>query len=324
MYMMPLIGSILVSFVVTVVLARIFIPVLKSVKMGQKILDIGPRWHKSKEGTPTMGGLFFIAASALVLMFYVIKSRDVSFLIHYLFILFNGAIGFLDDYTKFFKKQNKGLSASQKLVLQFAVSAAYVFALRLSGTISTIVAIPFVNASLDFGIFFYIALIIGAVFTVNSTNLTDGIDGLCAGITAVVMIFFAVLFVKSQNIAGVYLAGAVLGGMLGFLVYNFHPARVFMGDTGSLFIGGAVVAASVILDCVLILLFVAIVYYIESFSVIIQVTSYKLTKKRVFKMSPIHHHFEMCGWNEVKIVFVFSLVAAIFCAVGCYGFIGSI
>ncbi len=322
---MPLIFSTLVCFIVTAVLARIFIPVLKSVKMGQKILDIGPRWHKSKEGTPTMGGLFFIAASVIPVLYYVIANRDPEFLIHYLFIFFNGVIGFIDDYTKFFKKQNKGLSASQKLILQFAVAAAYVLALRLSNVIAlTEITIPFINRSFDIGIFYYIILIVGAVFTVNSTNLTDGIDGLCAGVTAVVMIFFAVLFVKSGNIAGVYLAGAVLGGMLGFLVYNFHPARVFMGDTGSLFIGGAIVAASVLLDQILILLFVGLVYYIESFSVIIQVTSYKLTKKRVFKMSPIHHHFEMCGWGEVKIVLVFSIVAAIFCALGCYGFIGSI
>lgn len=319
-----LVGSVLVSFVVTAVLARIFIPVLKSVKMGQKILDIGPRWHKSKEGTPTMGGLFFIAASALPILFYAIKSGDAEFVIHYLFILLNGAIGFLDDYTKFFKKQNKGLSVSQKFILQFACAAAYVLALRLNNSLSTVVTLPFVGTQIDLGIAFYVILIVGAVFTVNSTNLTDGIDGLCSSITAVVMIFFAVLCVKSQNMAGIYLTGAVLGGMLGFLVYNFHPAKVFMGDTGSLFIGGAVVAVSIILDVPLILLFVGVMYYVESFSVIIQVTSYKLTKKRVFKMSPIHHHFEMCGWNEVKIVFVFSLVTALFSLIGCFGFIGSL
>ena len=317
-------ASALVSFVLTVIFARIFIPVLKSVKMGQKILDIGPRWHKSKEGTPTMGGLFFIAATAFPLVFCAAVQKDVTFVIHYIFILLNGLIGFIDDYTKFFKKQNKGLSASQKLVLQFASAAAYVLALRLDGSISTVVKLPFTGTQADLGILFYLLLIVGIVFTVNSTNLTDGIDGLCASITAVVMIFLTVLCLKSGNAECLYLCGAMIGGMLGFLVYNFHPARVFMGDTGSLFIGGTVSAAAIMLDIPLILVFVGIMYYVESFSVIIQVTSYKLTKKRVFKMSPIHHHFEMCGWNEVKIVFVFSLVTAVFSLIGCFGFIGNI
>ncbi len=308
-----------VSFFVTVLLSRIFIPVLKSIKMGQKILDIGPRWHKSKEGTPTMGGLFFIAAFSIPAIAYALLYSDITFVIHYLFILFNGAIGFLDDYTKFFKKQNKGLSASQKLVLQFACAAAYVLALRLNNSISTVVTLPFGGSQIDLGIAFYVLLIVGAVFMVNSTNLTDGIDGLCSSITAVVTVFFAVIALKSANTAGIYTSGALFGGMAGFLVYNFHPARVFMGDTGSLFIGAVITALSLMLDAPFMLVFAGIVYYMESLSVILQVTSFKLTKKRIFKMSPIHHHFEMCGWNEVKITLVFSAVAAIFALVGCYG-----
>jgi len=318
------IASIAVSFVLTVILGKIFIPVLKSVKMGQKILDIGPRWHKSKEGTPTMGGLFFIAGAAVPVVLWVIFSRDMALLIHYLFVLFNGLIGFLDDYVKFFKKQNKGLNPRQKLVLQFAVAAAYLIALTTSGHISTFVSLPFTTMSIDLGILYYVILLVGIVFTVNSTNLTDGIDGLAASITAVVMIFFSVLCIKSGNSDAAILAGATLGGMIGFLIYNFHPAKVFMGDTGSLYIGGTVCAAALMLDVPALLLFVGIVYYIESFSVMIQVTSYKLTKKRVFKMTPIHHHFEMCGWNEVKIVIVFSLVTAVFSAIGCFGFIGNL
>jgi len=316
--------SLVLSFVLTAILAKKFIPVLKSIKMGQKILDIGPRWHKSKEGTPTMGGLFFIAASAVPCIFYSIYYKDALFLIHYTFMLLNGLCGFLDDYVKFFKKQNKGLSARQKLVLQFAIAAAYIFALDVTGNLSTFVKLPFMSESVNLGIFYYVILIVGIVFTVNSTNLTDGIDGLCSSITAVVMIFMTVLCVKSGDLSGIYLCGATLGGMLGFLVYNFHPAKVFMGDTGSLYIGGAVVAAAMILDVPFILVFVGIMYYVESVSVMIQVTSYKLTKKRVFKMTPIHHHFEMCGWNEVKIVFVFSLVTAIFASVGCFAFISVI
>ncbi len=314
--------TLIFTFVVTVVAARVFIPVLKSVKMGQKILDIGPRWHKSKEGTPTMGGLFFIAASLVPVIACAVWQRNYLLVINYLFVLFNGMIGFIDDYVKFFKKRNEGLTAIQKLVLQFAVAAAYMYALHLSGTLSTSVRIPFADASLDLGAAYYIIVLVGIVFTVNSTNLTDGIDGLCAGVTAVGMVFFSVIAFKSVNVEAGVMSAAMLGGALGFLVYNFHPARVFMGDTGSLYMGAVVCSLAMMMDIPIILLFVGIIYYIESVSVMIQVLSYKLTKKRVFKMTPIHHHFEMCGWNEVKIVFVFSIVTAIFSAIGCFGIVG--
>lgn len=310
------------TFAVTVVLARIFIPVLKSIKMGQKILDIGPRWHKGKEGTPTMGGLFFIAASLIPVIAAAIWRRNFSLVIHYIFVLFNGMIGFVDDYVKFFKKQNAGLSALQKLVLQFGVTIAYVVALWLDNSISTVVALPFTTFTYDLGIFYYIILVVGIVFTVNSVNLTDGIDGLCSSVTAVAMVFFGVLSIKSGNVEAGIMSAVMLGGAFGFLVYNFHPAKVFMGDTGSLFMGGMVCAIAMMLNIPIILFFVGIIYFIESFSVMIQVISFKLTKKRVFKMTPIHHHFEMCGWNEVKIVLVFTLVAAVFSAAGCFGYIG--
>ena len=316
------IAALVFTFLVTVVLARVFIPVLKSIKMGQKILDIGPRWHKGKEGTPTMGGLFFIAASIIPVIAGAIWRRDFILVIHYLFVLFNGMIGFVDDYVKFFKKQNAGLTASQKLVLQFAVTAAYLAALYFSGSLSTTIALPFTDATLDLGVFYYIIVLVGIVFTVNSANLTDGIDGLCSSVTAVSMVFLSVLAIKSGNIEAGILSGTMLGGALGFLVYNFHPAKVFMGDTGSLYMGAVVCAVAMMLDIPIILFFVGIIYYIESVSVMIQVKSYKLTKKRVFKMTPIHHHFEMCSWNEVKIVFVFSVVTAVFAAIGCFGFIG--
>ena len=310
------------TFAVTVVLARIFIPVLKSIKMGQKILDIGPRWHKGKEGTPTMGGLFFIAASLIPVIAAAIWRRNFSLVIHYIFVLFNGMIGFVDDYVKFFKKQNAGLSVLQKLVLQFGVTIAYVVALWLDNSISTVVALPFTTFTYDLGIFYYIILVVGIVFTVNSVNLTDGIDGLCSSVTAVAMVFFGVLSIKSGNVEAGIMSAVMLGGAFGFLVYNFHPAKVFMGDTGSLFMGGMVCAIAMMLNIPIILFFVGIIYFIESFSVMIQVISFKLTKKRVFKMTPIHHHFEMCGWNEVKIVLVFTLVAAVFSAAGCFGYIG--
>ncbi len=315
-------AALIISFVVTTVLSRVFIPVLKSIKMGQKILDIGPRWHKSKEGTPTMGGLFFIAASLFPVIGCAIWQRNITLAVHYLFVLINGMIGFTDDYVKFFKKQNAGLTAKQKLVLQFAVTVVYISVLKAVGAVNTNVALPFVNTTVDFGVFYYIILTIGIVFTTNSTNLTDGIDGLCSSVTAVAMIFLGVLSFKSGNLDASVMTATMLGGCLGFLVYNFHPAKVFMGDTGSLYMGSVVCAAAIMLDVPIILFFVGIIYYIESFSVMIQVLSYKLTGKRVFKMTPIHHHFEMCGWGEIKIVFVFSIITAIFAAIGCYGFLG--
>lgn len=311
-----------VCFIVTVILSKIFIPVLKSIKMGQKILDIGPRWHKSKEGTPTMGGLFFIAPIVAVLIVTAVISGEYTLFVHTAFIALNGVIGFTDDYVKFFKKQNAGLTPSQKMVLQFAAAAIYIFCLNRFGCIDTSIAVPFTSVRFDLPVAVYCILAaVGIVFTVNSVNLTDGIDGLASSVTAVVTIFTAVLAVKTQNAEAVTISGSVIGGTLGFLVYNFHPARVFMGDTGSLFLGACVSSMAFVLDCPLLMVFLGFMYYVESVSVIIQVTSYKLTKKRVFKMTPIHHHFEMSGWSEIKIVFVFSAVAMVVCAIGCVGFL---
>lgn len=311
-----------VCFILTVIAARIFIPVLKSVKMGQKILEIGPRWHKSKEGTPTMGGLFFIVPILVCGVALSVLTGETLLLIHLAFLLANAAIGFVDDYVKFFKKQNEGLTPMQKMLLQFAAATAYVFALKALDGIDCALRLPFCDVVWELPLPVYCVLaVVGIVFTVNSVNLTDGIDGLASSVTAVVMVFMAVLSVKTANVCGMAVAFCVLGGTLGFLVYNFHPARVFMGDTGSLFLGAAVSSMAFILDCPLLLIFAGIVYYIESFSVIIQVLSFKLTGKRVFKMSPIHHHFELCGWSENKLVVVFSLAAVLMCAVGSVGFL---
>lgn len=311
-----------VCLVLTVILATVFIPVLKSVKMGQKILDIGPRWHKSKEGTPTIGGLFFLVPILGIGVILSFTEKEPLLLVHLAFLLANAAIGFVDDYVKFFKKQNEGLTPPQKMVLQFAAATAYVFALKTFGVIDTVLRLPFSENVWELPLPVYLVLaIIGIVFTVNSVNLTDGIDGLAASVTAVVMVFMAALSFKTQNVSGLAVSLLTVGGMLGFLVYNFHPAKVFMGDTGSLFLGAAVSSMAFILDCPILLVFTGFVYYVESFSVIIQVTSFKLTGKRVFKMSPIHHHFEMCGWSEIKIVTVFSVTAALLCAVGSFGFL---
>ena len=311
-----------VEMLATVLLATAFIPVLKSVKMGQKILDIGPRWHKSKEGTPTMGGLFFLVPMVIIGAALAFLKKEPILLAHLVFLLANGAIGFADDYVKFFKKQNEGLTPPQKMVLQFAAATAYVFALKSFGCIDTVIRLPFTQAVWELSLPVYLVLaVIGIVFTVNSVNLTDGIDGLASSVTAVVMVFMAVLSFKTRNVPGLVISLLSVGGTLGFLWYNFHPAKVFMGDTGSLFLGAAVSSMAFILDCPLLLVFTGFVYYIESFSVILQVLSFKLTGKRIFKMSPIHHHFELCGWSEIKIVTVFSFIAALLCLVCSFGFL---
>ncbi len=318
-------ANVLVSFVISVILGWKFIPVLKSVKMGQKILDIGPRWHKSKEGTPTMGGLFFIGSFAVAMLTFglytAIKSSQLTLLgVNCIFVFLCAVTGFIDDYVKFFKKQNEGLTPRQKLVFQFFSAAVYLAGLRLCGALSTEIALPFGGISFDLKIFFYIIAILGIVYVVNAVNLTDGIDGLCSGVTLVVMLALTVLARHLGNALALQLCGAIVGGMLGFLFYNFHPARVFMGDTGSLFLGGAVVCVCFTLGYPVLVLFAGIVYILEALSVVIQVFSFKVFGKRVFKMSPIHHHFEMCGWGEVKIVIVFSVVALIFCALGVWGY----
>ncbi len=318
-------ANILVSFFIAVLLGKRFIPVLKSVKMGQKILDIGPRWHKSKEGTPTMGGLFFIASFAVSMLtfgIYTAVKTDSELLLasNCIFAALCAVTGFIDDYVKFFKKQNEGLTPKQKLVFQFFSAAVYLAGLHIGGNLSTEIVLPFCGISFDLKIFFYIIAIIGIVYVVNAVNLTDGIDGLCSGVTLVVMIALSVLAKAFNSGIALQICASIIGGMLGFLFYNFHPARVFMGDTGSLFLGGAVVCVCFTLDCPVLIIFAGLIYIIEALSVVIQVTSFKLTGKRVFKMSPIHHHFEMCGWGEIKIVIVFSAAALLASAVGVIGY----
>lgn len=315
--------AVLLSFAVTALLAKKFIPFLISRKLNQPIYEIGPRWHKSKAGTPTMGGIFFIAAIILtmgVLSFFAIDKEFLAplWLTLGMAVLF-AAVGFIDDYAKLIKKQNEGLKAYQKFILQSIVAAAYISAMCALGYMDTIVPIPFTEIELDLGIAFYPLAILLIVGVDNSTNLTDGIDGLCATVTAVVAAFFALFGLPVIGLlhgeAITYLAGALFGGMLGFLVYNWNPARIFMGDTGSLFIGGMVMGLAFLCDQPLIIIIVGLIYLIETASVMLQVTSFKLFHKRIFKMSPIHHHFEKCDWSERKIVTVFSSVTFVLCAI---------
>jgi len=318
--------SLSLSCVLTVVSERILIPILKSVKMEQKILEIGPRWHKSKEGTPTMGGLGFIIIAALVFftvgIYAVVNDSNAELwpvIITFVFALLCGAIGFIDDYAKFFKKQNEGLSARNKYLLQLIVAAAYLYFMVWKGGLTTTLNIPFINVNIELGIFYYVFALFLITGVVNSVNLTDGIDGLASSITAIVSAFFAVTSFALLNTGASVISGITLGCCIGFLVYNFYPARVFMGDTGSLFLGGIVVGLAFLVNQPLIILVVGLVYIIETFSVILQVASFKLTGKRIFKMSPIHHHFEKSGWSEIKIVGIFSLVTVIFCVLAYWG-----
>lgn len=314
-------------FVLTVAALRLLIPKLRSMKMGQKILDIGPRWHKSKEGTPTMGGIAFavpvtvVTAAALALAPTLgINVPTAPVLLTLLLAVGNGAIGVIDDLTKFRKKQNEGLTAPQKYVLQLAMAGAFLALLRLYGTPDTTVSVPFTDIHLELGWFYYVFALIFITGIINSVNLTDGIDGLASSVTFVVAAFLSVLGFTYANNGAVLLGSVTVGATLGFLVYNFYPARVFMGDTGSLFLGGIVAGAAFVIDSPLCIAIAGIIYICEAMSDIIQVGVYKLTHKRVFRMAPIHHHFEKCGWSEKKIVFVFSAVTLIASAIAYFGY----
>lgn len=313
-------ASALIAFTISAVSGRYLIPFLHKLKYGQTILDIGPSWHKKKQGTPTMGGLMFILGIALstvitVIVFAVTHDgfgTTEKFIITGLCMaLCYGGIGFIDDYIKVVKKRNLGLTAIQKLVLQFTVVALYLWVMNLLGD-DTKIFIPFAGA-VDLHWFYYIIMGLVIVGMTNAVNLTDGIDGLDGSITFFVALFLMMIAnVLSVFDSNVLFAAAVAGGCLGFLVWNFHPAKVFMGDTGSLFLGGIVCAIAFAMDMHLIMLLVGIMYLVEMFSVMIQVSYFKITHgKRIFRMSPIHHHFEMGGWSEMKIVIVFSLVTAI-------------
>lgn len=316
----------LVAFLITAGLGKWMIPFLHKLKYGQTILDIGPSWHKKKQGTPTMGGLMFIIGifiaiiSCVPVYYAVTKNEDIQMTESMLMsvkifaglgmAVCYGLVGFIDDYIKVVKKRNLGLTARQKLLLQFLVAAAYLAAVYIAGGRGTTM-IPFAG-TIDLGVFYWPIAAILIVGIVNATNLTDGIDGLLSSVTFFVAIFFMVI-AGLLGMFGISIASAALaGGCLGFLVWNFNPAKVFMGDTGSLFLGGMVCALAFGLDMPILLIPMGIVYIVEMFSDIIQVFYFKATKgKRLFKMAPIHHHFEMCGWSEVKICMVFSLVAVL-------------
>lgn len=305
-----------IAFLVTAVLGPVIIPWLAKLKFGQQILEIGPNWHKKKEGTPTMGGIMFAAGVAVSVGVFLFANFDIRVLMMLLIALGFGLIGFIDDYVKVVKKRNLGLTALQKFLLQAVLSVIYIVVLKGTGNLSTDIIIPFSKTIVTLPWWIYVVLILFVVTgTVNAVNLTDGIDGLATSITSVVTLFFSVAAVMAKSKGDGIFSMAVLGACLAFLMFNKHPAKVFMGDTGSLFLGGAISVVAVGLKMPIILIICGFVYLFETLSVIIQVTSFKLRKKRIFKMTPIHHHFEMCGWKEVKIVSVFTLVTLILCII---------
>ena len=320
-----MIVSCVLSFAVTGLLGwKVILPALRRLKAGQEIREVGPKWHSTKAGTPTMGGLMFIigiAAAILLAGWKDMMAGDWTHLYVFVFALVFGAIGFLDDYEKVKKHQNLGLTAPQKFLLQLAAAIAFICLMRYEGMLTPELYIPFFNVSvaLSWPLYMVFAAFV-VVGTVNAVNITDGLDGLSTSVTIPVALFFiSVATWWGYTQLGIF-AAALLGGLLAFLLFNAHPAKVFMGDTGSLLLGGAVAGMAFAFDLPLILILVGIVYIIETMSDILQVGYFKLTHgKRIFKMAPIHHHFEMCGWNETKIVAVFTAVSAIFCALALFG-----
>lgn len=331
----PIVVKIVVAavlgFVISAVLGKWLIPALRRLKAGQAIKEDGPTWHMSKQGTPTMGGLMFIAALVVVVLIMngpAMLAGDLTSLFVLLFALVFGGIGFIDDYAKVKKKQNTGLSASQKFLLQLAAAILFIVLLRNTGILSPNLYVPFfgVEWKLPWVVYMIFAAFV-IVGCVNAVNITDGVDGLATGVTMPVCAFFAASFVyahlywgQTGSAAMSVFAAALFGALAGFLVHNFHPAKVFMGDTGSLFLGGAVCGMAFALDLPLILILVGIIYIAETLSDIIQVTYFKATHgKRIFRMAPLHHHFEMGGWSEAKLFFVFSGITLVCCVLAYLG-----
>lgn len=315
--------AIIISFVVGVIICPVMIPLLHKMKFGQNIRDDGPQSHLKKQGTPTMGGIAFLIAFGLTAVLFLRGNQDGMAI---MFVTLGyGAIGFLDDYIKVVKKRSLGLRALQKILLQLIVTGGFCWYLYASG-IGTSVYVPFTDGLLlDLGIFFIPFLFVAVLGTVNGVNLTDGLDGLAGGVTLIVAAFFAIVAWASGSVGVSPICGAIIGGLLAFLIFNSYPAKVFMGDTGSLALGGFVAATAFILKMPIFILIVGFVYLWESITVMLQVGYFKLTKrkygegKRLFKMAPFHHHLEKCGWRETKVVTLFYVATAMLCLIGFLG-----
>ena len=314
----------LICAVVTGVIGYFLLPVLRALKAGQSIREVGPTWHNSKAGTPMMGGIMFVFGTILCLLGSIPFMADFSIFYVLVLGLCFGLVGFLDDFCKLKFKRNLGLTAIQKALLQMAVSAIYLYLLYRKGILTCDVYIPFANVTFYLHpivyVFFAMFVMVGCV---NAVNLTDGVDGLCASVTVPVMVFFTAVAISMNKLDLALLPACLVGALIAYLFYNWHPAKVFMGDTGSLFLGGIVCGMAFVLDMPLILVLVGIIYIVETMSVILQVGYFKLTHgKRIFKMSPSHHHFELCGWKEEKIVIVFTSVCIVMCVLAWFGISG--
>ncbi len=314
------------SFVLTAILSHFIIPILRGKKIGQSIRAEGPKWHASKAGTPTMGGICFIMAMLITLLgmtvYFAVKGRQrelIPLALTMALAVMNGMIGFVDDYCKLLKKQNEGLKAHQKFLLQVLAAGLYILLLKMLGYIDTSLHIPFLQKTVELGIVYYVFAMFLIVGMVNSVNLTDGIDGLAASVTLVIAGFFGFVSFAFLHTSLALISAALIGVMIGFLIFNLHPAKVFMGDTGSLFLGGAVTGMAFIINEPMIIMLAGGVFLWETVSVMLQVGSFKLRHKRIFKMSPFHHHLEQCGWKENKIVVVFSLLTALLCVLAWFG-----
>lgn len=309
-----ILAPLVISFIFSLILGPIFIPILHKLKFGQNIRKEGPKSHQKKAGTPTMGGIIFFISVAATILIMEPSFTDPKMIILYSFLAF-GFIGFLDDMLKIIHKDNLGLKAGQKMILLLIFSVA--LAVYGYKNIGTDILIPLGSGfKLNLGLLYIPFVIIYYAAVTNAVNLTDGIDGLATSVTIIVLTFFTIVAFKTGQKDVAIFSIALCGALLGFLKYNAFPAKIFMGDTGSLALGGAVGTIALMLKMELWVVIVGLMYVVETLSVIIQVTSFKMTGKRVFKMAPIHHHFEQCGWSEVKIVTIFSLVTAVLCIIG--------
>lgn len=310
-----IIYAVLLAFLISILLGPILIPILHKFKFGQNIREEGPKSHRKKAGTPTMGGVIFMLASVITMAIIVRRPGDEAMVALYAFLAF-GVIGALDDGLKIIHKKNLGLKAYQKMLLILIVSGIFGYYSANNPHIGTSIIMPFTRKSCNFGVWYIPFIIFYFAATTNAVNLTDGLDGLATSVTLLVMTFFALISFGMGHYTLAIFCAVVAGALLGFLRYNAFPAKVFMGDTGSLALGGAVAAVAMILKLPFLVIIVGGIYVMETLSVIIQVISFKLTGKRVFKMSPIHHHFELSGWHETKVVSMFSIITVILCLIG--------
>lgn len=314
--------AIIIAFAVSAIFCPVVIPFLHKLKFGQQVREDGPQAHLKKQGTPTMGGLVFLTAVVITSLLYI---REYPRIIPVLFMTVGfGVIGFLDDYIKIVMKRSEGLNPVQKLIGQFIITGIFVYYLVCSGEVGTSMLVPFTGGFehgiyLDLGFLFIPFVFFVVLGTDNGVNFTDGLDGLCTSVTILVATFLTIISI-GENSGISPITGAVVGSLLGFLLFNVYPAKVFMGDTGSLALGGFVASAAYMMRLPLFIPIIGLIYLVEVLSVIVQVTYFKKTGgKRIFKMAPIHHHFELCGWSETRVVAVFSIVTALLCMIAYLG-----